>query len=176
MVGSLAGAWAGVHWRERMPVRPLKIIVCSYLLIAGLRMLYESFAQADHVLFAATGTLRWLLAAIISGLIAAISGVLGVAGGEMRIPALMYLFAVPVVEAGTLSLAVWVPTVAAGAFTEYRIGGIPQTVMRVALVMGVASALGVVVGTELVPCADRHLIKAALGAILLLSTVRLAVD
>ena len=48
--------------------------------------------------------------------------------------------------------------------------------MRVALVMGVASALGVVVGTELVPCADRHLIKAALGAILLLSTVRLAVD
>jgi len=43
-----------------MPVRPLKIIVCSYLLIGGLCMLYESFAQADHVLFAATGTLRWI--------------------------------------------------------------------------------------------------------------------
>jgi hypothetical protein len=40
-----------------------------------------------------------------------------------------------------------------------RIGGIPQTVMRVALMMGVASALGVVVGAELVPYADRHLIK-----------------
>ena len=66
MVGSLAGAWAGVHWRERMPVGPLEVIVCSYLLIAGLGMLYESFAQADHVLFAATGTLRWLLAAIIN--------------------------------------------------------------------------------------------------------------
>ena len=81
-----------------MPVRPLKIIVCSYLLIAGLWMLYESFAQADHVLFAATGTLRWLLAAIISGLIAAISGVLGVAGGEMRIPALMYARSIASVE------------------------------------------------------------------------------
>jgi uncharacterized membrane protein YfcA len=31
--------------------------------------------------------------------------------------------------------------------------------MRVALVMGVASALGVVVGAELVPYADRQLIK-----------------
>ena len=52
-------------------------------------------------------------------------GSYGCTRGEMRIPALLYLFGIPIVEAGTLSLAVSVPTVAAGAFTDRRIGRIP---------------------------------------------------
>jgi uncharacterized membrane protein YfcA len=54
-------------------------------------------------------------------------------------------------------------------------GGIPNTVVRVAVLMGVASALGVLVGAALVPYADRHIIKAALGVILLRATIRLTV-
>jgi uncharacterized membrane protein YfcA len=174
-VVSLVGASLGVRRREQMPVRPLRMVVCGYLLIAGLWMIYESFAQAEHVLLEPTGILRWTLAAVLAFAIAVVSGVLGVAGGEMRIPALLYLFGVPIVEAGTLSLAVSIPTVAAGAFTDRRMGGIPNAVVRIAVLMGVASALGVLVGAALVPYADRHIIKAALGLILLLATVRLTV-
>jgi uncharacterized membrane protein YfcA len=68
----------------------------------------------------------------------------------MRIPALLYLLGVPIVEAGTLSLAVSVPTVAVGAFTDRRIGGIPDTVIRLALIMAVGSTTGVLVGAALV--------------------------
>ncbi len=100
---------------------------------------------------------------------------LGVAGGEMRIPALLYLFGVPIVEAGTLSLAVSIPTVAAGAFTDRRLGGIPDSVVRVALLMGIASAVGVLIGAALVPFANRDVIKGTLGVVLLLATVRLTV-
>lgn len=174
-VASLAGAAIGVLRRERMSVRPLRAVVCAYLIVVGLWMLYESIAHVEHVLLEPTGTPRWVLAAALGFVIAAISGILGVAGGEMRIPALLYLFGVPIVEAGTLSLAVSVPTVAAGAFTDRRLGGVPNSVLRVALVMGVASAVGVLVGAALVPYADRDTIKGTLGVVLLLATVRLAV-
>ena len=172
---SLAGAIVGVKWRGRMPIRPLRIFVCAYLVVAGVWMLYESFAHAEHVLVNPTGLARWTLAGVSAFAIASISGALGVAGGEMRIPALLYLFGVPIVEAGTLSLAVSVPTVAAGAFTDRRLGGIPNSVGRLAVLMGVASAIGVLLGAELVPYANRSTIKATLGVVLLLATVRLSV-
>ena len=172
---SLAGAIVGVRWRERMPIRPLRIFVCAYLVVAGVWMLYESFAHGEHVLMNPTGLTRWALAGVSAFAIAAISGVLGVAGGEMRIPALLYLFGVPIVEAGTLSLAVSVPTVAAGAFTDRRLGGIPNSVGRLAVLMGVASAIGVLVGAGLVPYANQSTIKATLGVVLLMATVRLSV-
>jgi uncharacterized membrane protein YfcA len=172
---SLAGAAIGVFGRERMPVRALRTIVCAYLVVVGLWMLYESIAHVEHVLLEPTGTFRWTLAATIGFAIAVVSGVLGVAGGEMRIPALLYLFGIPIIEAGTLSLAVSIPTVAAGAFTDRRLGGIPDSVVRVALVMGVASAVGVLIGAALVPYASREVIKGTLGVVLLLATVRLTV-
>ncbi len=172
---SLAGAGIGVSGRERMPVRPLRVIVCAYLVVVGVWMLYESIAHVEHVLLQPTGTTRWTLAALIALAIAVVSGVLGVAGGEMRIPELLYLFGVPIVEAGTLSLAVSIPTVAAGAFTDRRLGGIPDSVVRVALLMGIASAVGVLIGAALVPFANRDVIKGTLGVVLLLATVRLTV-
>lgn len=174
-VASLAGAALGVLGRERMPVRPLRVVVCAYLVIVGVWMLYESIAHVEHALLNPAGMDRWLLAALVAFVIAVISGVMGLAGGEMRIPALLYLFGVPIVAAGTLSLAVSIPTVAAGAFADRRLGGIPNAVVPLAIVMGVASALGVVAGAWLVPYASREVIKGTLGVVLLLATVRLTV-
>jgi uncharacterized membrane protein YfcA len=170
---SLGGASLGVYGRERMPARPLKLIVCGYLFVAGAWMLYEGIAHAEHVLMNPQGMARWLWAAAIGATIAIVSGILGIAGGEMRIPALLYLFGVPIIEAGTLSLAVSVPTVAAGAVTDRWVGGLPNNVLRIAVIMGVASAIGVLLGAALVRFADTHTIKAVLGIVLLLATVRL---
>jgi uncharacterized protein len=174
-VVSLLGAALGVFGRGRMPVRPLRAIVCAYLIAVGLWMLYESIAHVEHVLLEPTGIVRWSLAAVVALAIAVVSGVLGVAGGEMRIPALLYLFGVPIVEAGTLSLAVSIPTVAAGALTDRKLGGIPNSALRIAVLMGVASAVGVLIGAALLPYADRDVIKGTLGIVLLLATVRLTV-
>lgn len=170
---SLVGAALGVLGRRRIPVPPLKWIVCVYLLAVGLWMIYEAIAHVEHVLLDPSGLARWLLGAGVAFVIAVASGVLGVAGGEMRIPALLYLFALPIREAGTLSLAVSVPTVAAGALTDRRLGHIPNPALFVALVMGAGSVVGVLVGTALLPYVDRETTKALLGVILLLSTVRM---
>jgi uncharacterized membrane protein YfcA len=174
-VVSLVGAAVGVSVRERLPVRPLRVVVCGYLIVVGLWMLFESLAHVEHVILVPIGIVRWTMAGLVAFAIAVVSGVLGVAGGEMRIPALLYLFGIPIIAAGTLSLMVSIPTVAAGAFTDRRLGGIPNSVARIALVMGVASAAGVLIGAALLPYADRDVIKGALGVVLLLATVRLAV-
>src|SRR5678809_271486 len=108
-------------------------------------MLYESIFHRDHVLLDPEGYARIVLAAIVALPIAAISGVMGVAGGEMRIPALMYLFALPITTAGTLSLAVSIPTLTAGVLTDLRLGSLPNAVLRIGVLMGIASAGGVLI-------------------------------
>ncbi len=171
---SVIGAGLGVVWRERMPLRPLKWIVCVYLGVAGVWMLYESISHFEHVLLNPDGIDRWILAALVGLAIAVVSGTLGIAGGEMRIPALLYLFAVPIQLAGMLSLMVSLPTLASGAFTDWRIGGLPPSAIRIAIFMGVASAFGVLLGVALLPYADRDLLKGTLGILLLLTTIRMA--
>lgn len=171
---SVIGAAIGTIGRERLPVRPLTIAVCLYLACIGLWMLYEALTLGEHVLLAPVGVTRLVLAAVVAWAIAVVSGGLGLAGGELRIPALLYLFAMPIQTAGAISLMVSVPTLAAGAFTDRRIGGLPNHAVRVAALMGLASVIGVFVGTALLRYANQAAIKGALGVVLLLSSVHLA--
>jgi uncharacterized protein len=172
-IASIAGAVIGVASRKRIAVRPLIRIVRVYLIVAGAWMLYESIWHAHHVLADPQGMTRWMLAATAAFAIAAVRGVMGVAGGEMRIPVLLYLFSVPIIEAGTLSLLVSIPNVACGAITDRRLGGIRGSALRVALVMGIGSAVGVLAGAALVPYANRETIKGVLGVVLLMAAIRL---
>jgi uncharacterized protein len=171
---SLVGAGFGTYVRDTVRKRPLKTAICVYLGLVGAWMLYEAIAHREHVLLTPEGFTRLVLAAVVAFPIATLSGVFGVAGGEMRIPALMYLFGVPIATAGTLSLAVSLPTLAAGVFTDRRLGSLDNTFLRVGVLMGIASAAGVLIGAALISYADRNLIKGALGIILLLSTWHLA--
>jgi uncharacterized protein len=170
VVASFVGAVIGSRQAHKFSSPRLKAVVCIYLFAVGVWMVYEGIAQSEHVLFQPQGAARWILAGVVAFIIAFLSGVLGVAGGEMRIPALIYLFALPVKEAGTISLLVSVPTVAAGAFTYRRLGHLPNRVLVVALLMGMGSIFGVLIGASLLPLVDTHMIKGLLGIILLLAT------
>jgi uncharacterized protein len=170
VVALLAGALIGARMADHVPLTPLKAFVIGYLLLVGVWMIVEAFLHADHVLLNPSGVFRIILATVVSFVIAAISGSLGVAGGEMRIPALMYLFAMSIKQAGTLSLIISIPTVAAGAVAYRKMGHIPNRVLTVAMVMRAGSLVGVLIGAALLPYVNKHALKAILGAILLLAT------
>jgi uncharacterized membrane protein YfcA len=167
---SLLGATLGARQAHRFSTPLMKRFVCVYLFAVGLWMVIESITHAEQVLIEPRGPARWALAAFAGFLIASVSGVLGVAGGEMRIPALMYLFAVPIKDAGTISLLASIPTVAAGAVTSRCLGHIPDRVLAVAGLMGAGSVVGELAGAALLPFVDRHTLKGLLGVILLIST------
>ena len=170
---SIVGAAVGAAFADRVPTKPLKNFVCVYLLVVGTWMLIEAFSHTEHVLLIPTGMTSWILGAVFGFLIALISGCLGVAGGEMRIPTLLYLFGLPIKEAGTISLLVSIPTVAASAVSYYQFGHIPKDVLHISILMGIASVLGVLAGAAAVPYVNQHTLKGLLGLILILATVRL---
>ncbi len=170
---SLLGAVIGARPANRLSSPILKKVVCTYLLIVGVWMVVEAVARVAYTLFDPHGPARWAVAALVAFAIAAVSGSLGVAGGEMRIPALMYLFSVPIKEAGTISLLVSIPTVAAGALTYRRLGHLPGRALSVAVLMGAGSLIGVLIGASLLAVVDKHTIKGSLGVILLLATISL---
>lgn len=170
-VASLIGAMIGARQAHRLPIGLLKIVVCVYLLVVGLWMVVEALTRAEHTLADPQGPARWVLAGLVGFAIATVSGSLGVAGGEMRIPALMYVFALPIKQAGTISLLVSIPTVASGALAYRRLGHLPKAAVLLAVLMGLGSLIGVLIGASLLSYVDKHAIKGILGAVLLLATV-----
>ena len=174
IAASLMGSVIGSLLRKRLRVPVLRTTVSIYLVIVGVWMVYEAITHTDHGFSGPSGAGRVVLAFIIAFVIAVVSGVFGVAGGEMRIPALMYLFGIPIKAAGTLSLLVSIPTVAGAAVTDRRIGHLPNKVLAPALILAVASIVGVLVGASFVATISQQATKGVLGIILILATVRMA--
>jgi uncharacterized membrane protein YfcA len=79
-----------------------------------------------------------------------VSSLLGVAGGELIIPTLVFAFGADIKTAGTASLLISLPTVAVGVLRHRRLGSfadraeLTQTVAP----MGVDSVVGAVVGAS----------------------------
>jgi uncharacterized membrane protein YfcA len=116
LAGSLVGAWVGAGWATRLKSETLyRIIAVLLVLIAGI-LLFAHDAAASSPPF--TGPAQ-MVAGIIAGfVIGVIASLLGVAGGEFLIPTLVLLFRADIKLAGSLSLAVSLPTMLVG-FTRY---------------------------------------------------------
>lgn len=171
---SLLGAVVGARGAHRLATPLLRKLVALYLVVVGLWMIVEAIARTERNFLEPEGAARLLLAAVIGFAIAVASAPLGVAGGEMRIPALMYLFGISIRSAGTISLLVSIPTVAAGALTYRRLGHVPNGVLPIGLAMAAGSLAGVLLGVAFLPHVDSHTLKGVLGGVLLLAAVGIA--
>ena len=88
-----------------------------------------------------------IIVAILLGVVAGIfAGMFGVGGGILFVPVLVALGLDQLEAQGTSLLAI-LPTVLAGSWTQRRYGNLRA---RTALVVGVASVLGVEIGARLV--------------------------
>ena len=117
---------------------------------------------------------------ILSGLLFGIaiglfSSVLGVAGGELIIPTLVYGFGVDIKLAGTASLLISLPTVLVGMVRFARLGGYSQKQDLYATIapMGMGSVLGAIAGGLLVGFIPARILKVILGLILCYSAWRI---
>ena len=174
-IGAVLGAYAGVSGLRRLSPVTLRRAVFALLLALGLVMIAESIVS-----FAPLGLLSGsLLLKITSGLalgsaIGAISGLLGVAGGEVIIPTLVLGFGAPIKAAGSLGQMVSIPTVLTGFVRHYRAGALKdrKLVMRLILPMGLGATAGGIGGGLLASIAPSSLLKAVLGVILIASSIK----
>lgn len=170
---SIIGAYAGAAITGRVKEKYLKLAIGVLLIAIGLKMIYDAFMPEVPSSLTLDYTASIFLAALLGALIGIVSGALGVAGGELRIPAFMYIFNMPIKTAGTASLLVSIPTVAAGALKHTRMKHVSRGVIFICIAMAIPSAVGAFIGGRLALVAGEAFLKALLGIILLLATVRI---
>ena len=160
LAGSLIGAWVGAHWATRLKTNTLyKVIAALLILIAVLLFVTHVFAIGLLDLEPVPRSILGVLAGAAIGVVAAL---MGVAGGELLIPTIVLLYGTNIKIAGSLSLAVSLPTmlVAFARFSRdqsFSVVGQNRTFL-VAMTLGSIAgtilggfALGVVPSAALIP-------------------------
>lgn len=175
LAGSLTGSYIGVHFATRLNEKNLNRLVMVFLIVLGLTLLLHGILFEHATALDVPPALRMVLGALAGVVIGMFSSMLGVAGGELIIPTLLFLFAVDIKLAGSLSLAISIPTIMIG-LTKYRSQEPFQIVRqegKFIAVMAVGSILGSFAGSHLLQGMSGEFIKTFLGLILLISAVKL---
>jgi uncharacterized membrane protein YfcA len=104
-----------------------------------------------------------------------VSSMLGVAGGELIIPTLIFVFGVEIRTAGTASLLISLPTVLVGVIRYARQGAFAnwQSLRDTVAPMGAGSVIGAVLGGLPVGIVPATWLKFILGLILMISAWRI---
>jgi uncharacterized membrane protein YfcA len=172
LAGSLAGAWVGAEWATRLKSETLyRVIAVVLVLVAGILLFTHDPAVGSQPFTGATQIVAGIIAGFVIGVIASL---LGVAGGEFLIPTLVLLFGADIKLAGSLSLAVSLPTMLV-AFTRYSIDDSFSVLSRnklFLLIMAAGSIVGTFIGGRLLGLVPNYILLPILAALLLLSAVK----
>jgi uncharacterized membrane protein YfcA len=168
--GGMASAFYGARLVNALSTGRLVRLIAVLLAGIGVLLLVEAafpFGHAGMVL--ADPGFRVAVGAAIGVGIGLVSSVLGVAGGELLIPTLIFLFGVDIRTAGTASLLISLGVVVVGLWRHWRLGTIPQGrgVQRITGAMSAGSILGAVLGGLAVAYAPVVALKLLLGAVLI---------
>lgn len=175
LAGSLAGSYLGVHFATRLDEKKLNRLVMAFLVFLGLMLVFHGVLFDNVTAFSLHPVTRAILGALAGVVIGMFSSMLGVAGGELIIPTLLFLFAVDIKLAGSLSLAISIPTIIIG-LTKYKSKEPFQVVRQEAkfiAVMAAGSIVGSFIGSHLLRGISGEFVKTFLGLILLTSAVKL---
>jgi uncharacterized membrane protein YfcA len=170
--GSLLGAWFGADWATRIASHRLcRVIAVLLVMIAAVLVLGHYAAASGALLTGAAQIEVGVLAGFVIGVVAAL---LGVAGGELLIPTLVLLFGADIKLAGSLSLAVSLPTMLVGfaRYSQDRSFAVLGESRRFVVVMAVGSIAGSFIGGRLLGLVPSPVLLPVLGVILVLSAVR----
>lgn len=176
IAGAVFAAFFGTAWARKLTNEGLEKIILVLLVSIGCALIVEAFLPDDVPALVPDDNLWRILTGIGFGLaIGLVSSLLGVAGGELIIPTMVFAYGAGIKTAGTASLLISLPTVAVGviryarhqAFAERA--DLTQTVAP----MGVGSVIGAVIGGLLVGIVPAGVLKFGLGVILIISAVRI---
>ncbi|MGX1097320.1 sulfite exporter TauE/SafE family protein [Amorphus sp. MBR-141] len=172
LAGSLIGAWFGAGWATRLNSRTLYRVLAALLVLIAVALLFGHGSTAASALLSGP----WLIVAgVVAGFaIGVVASLMGVAGGELLIPTLVLLFGADIKLAGSLSLAVSLPTMVV-AFTRYSRDSAFATVVRnkaFVAVMAVGSIVGTFIGGRLLGLVPDQVVLPILALILVVSSVK----
>jgi hypothetical protein len=172
LAGSLLGAWFGAGCATRLASQTLYRVLAMLLLLIAFVLLFGHAANGSGALL--TGVMQAAAGVVAGFAIGVVAALMGVAGGELLIPTLILLFGVDIKLAGSLSLAVSLPTMIVG-FARYsrdRSFVVLGENRRFVLVMAIASIIGSYLGGLLLGRVASSILLPVLAAILVVSSFK----
>lgn len=174
-LAGVAAAWIGAGVLVRIPRGRMRPLIA--ILLAGMAalLLAESLWDTAPAADISGDAARFALALAIGVAVGAISSLLGVAGGEFIIPALVLVFGADIRTAGTASVLISLPIVCSGVLRHWLAGKFRSTTMLLHLVlpMSAGSVLGALLGGYASAAVPQDALRAVLAAILLASAWKL---
>jgi uncharacterized membrane protein YfcA len=174
IAGAVVAAFAGTALFGRINDQRLERTILALLLVVGVALIGEGFFPFEAGGFLPRDPLVIIAAGVLFGLgIGIVSSLLGVAGGEVIIPTLVFAYGVDIKTAGTASLLISLPVVAVGIARYARQGAFTGEALAATVApMGLGSAIGAILGGLLVGMAPADLLKIGLGVVLIVSAWR----
>ena len=169
LAGSLVGAWLGAGWATRMRSDLLYRILA--VLLVGIAIVLFASHQGDLGSIGLDGPLR-VAVGVAAGIgIGVVASIMGVAGGELLIPTIVLLYGLDFKLAGSMSLAVSLPTmiVAFGRYSQHSSFTVLAVHRRFVLSMAAGSIAGSLIGGALVGVVPEAVLIPVLSLILVIS-------
>ncbi|KAF1083935.1 Sulfite exporter TauE/SafE [Sporotomaculum syntrophicum] len=175
IAGGMGGAYIGALYTQKISEHALEKVILVLLLFIGLLLIGEFFYPLVTGGVQAPLPVLILIALAFGTGIGMVSSLLGIAGGELIIPTLIFVFGVDIKLAGTAGILISLPTVITGLGRHYAYGAFKQKkdFTELVLPMGIGSIIGAFIGGLLIFYVSGGLLKLILGVILIISAVKI---
>ena len=172
--GSLVGAWAGASWATRMRAASLRKVLAALLVLMAAALVWTHFTPATQSIDLPAPVLA-VLGLVAGFAIGVVAAVMGVAGGELLIPTIVLLYGIDIKIAGSLSLAVSLPTmlVAFARYSRDQAFAVVHGNGRFVITMTAGSITGALAGALLLGVIPNLILIPALALLLLISAAKL---
>jgi uncharacterized protein len=168
-VGGMTAAWFAARLLAHVSDHRLERAIAVLLMAIGLLLIGERLLPAGLPALVPTEAVAQFVVGLALGLcIGTASTFLGVAGGELLIPTLIFVFGADIHTAGSAVLFISIPTVCMGLFRYGRMGLLPgrSTLLRIGAPMEAESLIGAAAGGAFAGSTSAEVLKLLLGVIL----------
>ncbi len=172
LAGSLAGAWMSAGWATRWQSATLQRVIAILLVGIALVLLLGHETRAAGPAF---GGIALRFAGVVTGLlIGIVASLLGVAGGELLIPTLVLLFGIDIKLAGSVSLAISLPTMAVGLarYSQDSSFAVLRAHRSFLLLMTAGSVVGAALGALALGSVQSGVLLPILATVLVISAIK----
>jgi uncharacterized membrane protein YfcA len=175
--GGVLGAAVGGKVVGLVKAKALRRIFCVFMIVVGGRMILDGIVSSHsapdgfHHLFA-NGILLRDLVTIGTGILTGFaSAMLGIGGGMIMVPAMVFLLGVPQHTAQGVSLAAMMPTAFTGMLMHHSMGNVE---FRVAKWVGTGVVCGALIGAGLAGALSSGDLKIGFGSFLAVMALLMA--
>lgn len=175
LCGSLVGSYLGSYLLHVINEELLKKVVFLFLVFLGFVLMFHSRLQVSYLSHNLPYIAIFFITLISGFVIGVISSTLGVAGGELIIPTIIFTYGIDIKIAGTLSLLVSIPTILISLYKHKKSKalGVININREFVIYMALGSILGALIGSYLLGKINSLFLELFLGMLLIASAIKM---